>query len=448
MTTPQQPASAVDGFLERKFQLRQLGSNFKQEVIAGITTFLAMVYSAVAVPAMFADAGFSQESVFVATVLMTAFGSFLIGYWANLPMAIGGDIALCAFIAYSLVLSQGMPPATALACIFALGIVFLLFSISGARAWMLKNLPSSVAHGTGIGIGLFLLLIAASNVKMVVASGTAIPIKFGDFASLPVLATLFGLFLVIALEAIHVKGGILLVMVLLTVFGLVFDPNVKYAGFFKAPSFGEHSHLLGFDLKQLLNPQLLPIIFALTMTSVFDATGTIRAVAGQAGLVQPDGTIKGGNRALTSDSLATVTSGLLGTVPGAVYIESAAGTAAGGKTGLTAITVAVLFLAVLFFQPLALLVPSYATAPALMYVGLLMLGNVKELNFQDKIGFMAGLVSAVFIILSANIVTGIMLGFVSLVIGRVVTRDWSRLNFGTVVIAVLLFVYYVSGLAI
>lgn len=435
-------------FIERKFEVSKLGTSLKQEIIAGITTFLAMVYSAVAVPSMLADVGFSQESVFIATVLMTAFGSILIGYCANLPMAIGGDIALCAFIAYSLVGAQGMPPATALACIFALGIVFLIFSVSGARAWMLRNLPSSVAHGTGIGVGLFLLLIAASNVHMVIPSGTAIPIKFGDFSSLPVLLTLLGLFLVIALEAIHVKGGILIVMIFLTIVGVVFDPNVQYSGLLKIPSFGEKSHFLGFDLESLLDPKLLPIIFALTMTSVFDATGTIRAVAGQAGLVKADGTIKGGNAALTSDSLSTVVSGLVGTIPAAVYIESAAGTAAGGRSGITAITVGVLFLFILLFQPIALLVPTYATAPALMYVGLLMLGNVKELNFKDQVGFMSGLISAVFIILSANIVTGIMLGFCSIVIGRVVTRDWARLNVGTVLIAIGLFAYYVSGLAL
>ena len=192
----------------------------------------------------------------------------------------------------------------------------------------------------------------------------------------------------------------------------------------------------------------LPIVFALVMTAVFDATGTIRAVAGQADLLDKDGQIINGGKALTSDSVSSLFSGLFGTAPAAVYIESAAGTAAGGKTGITAIVVGVLFLLMLFFQPLAFLVPGYATAPALMYVGLLMLSNVSKLDFDDFVGAMSGLVCAVFIVLTANIVTGIMLGFAALVIGRIVSGDVKKLNIGTIIIAIVLVAFYAGGWAI
>lgn len=222
----------------------------------------------------------------------------------------------------------------------------------------------------------------------------------------------------------QIKGGILWVIIAITLIGLAVDPNVTFNGeLFKMPSFGEQSLFLQLDLTGALQPAILPVVFALVMTAVFDATGTIRAVAGQANLLDKDGQIINGGKALTSDSVSSLFSGLFGTAPAAVYIESAAGTAAGGKTGITAIVVGVLFLLMIFFQPLATLVPNYATAPALMYVGLLMLSNVSKLDFNDFIGAMSGLVCAVFIVLTANIVTGIMLGFACLVIGRLISGD-------------------------
>ncbi len=196
------------------------------------------------------------------------------------------------------------------------------------------------------------------------------------------------------------------------------------------------------------NPVVLPIVLALVMTAIFDATGTIRAVAGQANLLDKDDNIVGGGRALTSDSVSSMFAGVVGGAPAAVYIESAAGTAAGGKTGLTATIVGVLFLFMVFLAPLSYLVPAYATAPALMYVGLLMLSNVAKLDFNDKVDAMAGLTCAVFIILSCNIVTGIMLGFVTLVIGRICSGEWRKLKVGVLAITLGLVVFYMGGWAI
>ena len=430
------------------FNFEERGSNVRQEVIAGLTTFLAMVYSIFVVPGMLSQAGFPAESVFIATCLVSGLGSILIGLWANAPMAIGSAISLTAFTAFSLVLGQGISIPVALGAIFLMGIVFTLISVTGVRSWILRNLPSSIAHGAGIGIGLFLLLIAATNVKLVINSGIDIPVKMGEFTSFPVMMSLLGLASIIGLERLKVKGSILWVIIVITIIALIFDPNVKYSGFFKMPSFGENSLFLELDVMGALNAAILPVVFALVMTAIFDATGTIRAVAGQANLLDKDGQILNGGRALTSDSLGSVLSGLFGTAPAAVYIESAAGTAVGGKTGLTAVVVGIGFLLMLFFQPLAGLVPSYATAPALMYVGLLMLSNVSKLDFDDFVGAMSGLVCAVFIVLTANIVTGIMLGFAALVIGRIVSGDIKRLNVGTVIIAIVLVAFYAGGWAL
>ena len=439
------------GGLDGYFKISQRGSSVKQEVVAGLTTFLAMVYSVIVVPSMLGAAGFNQGAVFIATCLVAAFGSLLMGLWANLPMAIGCAISLTAFTAFSLVLGQGISIPVALGAVFLMGVVFTAITVTGVRQWILTNLPSGIAHGTGIGIGLFLLLIAANGVGLVVQNPHAgLPVALGEFTSLPVLMSIIGLAAIFGLEKRQVPGGILLVIVAISIFSLIFDPNVTYQGLFAMPSFGgEGESLLGtMDIMGALNPVVIPSVLALVMTAIFDATGTIRAVAGQAKLLDKDGQIIDGGKALTSDSVSSIFAGFVGGAPAAVYIESAAGTAAGGKTGLTATVVGGLFVLLLFLSPLSYLVPAYATAPALMYVGLLMMSNVSKLDMADSVDALSGLMCAVFIVLTGNIVTGIMLGFGSLVIGRVVSGEAKRLNVGTVIIAIVLVAFYAGGWAI
>ncbi|MCL1146054.1 NCS2 family permease [Shewanella sp. 10N.261.52.F9] len=452
MKSDQAQASATtpnDSFLDRYFNISARGSTLRREVIAGLTTFLAMVYSVIVVPNMLGAAGFDTGAVFVATCLIAAFGSLLMGLWANLPMAIGCAISLTAFTAFSMVLGQGISIPVTLGAIFLMGIVFTLVSVTGVRQWVLTNLPKGIAHGTGIGIGLFLLLIATNSVKLIVANETGLPVALGDIHSLPVIATVIGLAATIGLERRGMPGGILLVIIALSIFGLIFDPSVTYQGLFALPDLMSDKSLIGqLDIMGALNPVVLPIVLALVMTAIFDATGTIRAVAGQAELLDDKDNIIGGGKALTSDSVSSIFAGAVGGAPAAVYIESAAGTAAGGKTGLTATIVGLLFLLMMFLAPLSYLVPAYATAPALMYVGLLMLSNVTKLDFNDKVDAMAGLTCAVFIILSCNIVTGIMLGFVTLVIGRICSGEWRQIKLGVLAITIGLVAFYMGGWAI
>ena len=436
--------------LDNYFEITERGSTVRQEVIAGVTTFMAMVYSVIVVPSMLGIAGFDPGAVFIATCLIAAFGSLLMGLWAKLPMAIGCAISLTAFLAFSLVLGQGVSIPVALGAVFLMGVVFTGITVTGIRQWILTNLPFGIAHGTGIGIGLFLLLIAANGVGLVIKNPhEGLPIALGEFTSLSVLMSVIGLAAILGLEKLRVPGGILLVIVAISVFGLIFDPNVVYQGIFAMPQFGGENSLIGtMDVMGALNPMILPTVFALVMTAIFDATGTIRAVAGQANLLDKDGQIINGGKALTSDSVSSVFAGMVGGAPAAVYIESAAGTAAGGKTGLTATVVGGLFLCMLFLAPLSYLVPAYATAPALMYVGLLMMSNVSKLDLKDSVDAMSGLMCAVFIVLTSNIVTGIMLGVLVLVIGRLTSGDWKKLNLGTVIITITLVAFYVGGWAI
>ena len=458
--TPAQPTVGVgatrdfgtQGVIDRYFGISTQGSTQRREIVAGVTTFLAMVYSVFVVPGMLGKAGFDTSAVFVAVCLTTAFGSLLMGLWAKLPIAIGCAISLTAFTAFGLVLGKGISPSVALGAVFLMGLVFTGISVTGIRSWILRNLPTGVAHGTGIGIGLFLLLIASNDVGLVIRNpGGGLPLALGHIGAFPVIMSVIGLAAIFGLEKRRVPGGILLVVVAISAIGLAFDPSVTYHGIFALPSLSApgHTSLIGaMDIKGALSVAVLPSVFALVMTAVFDATGTIRAVAGQAGQLDQNGRIVNGGRALTADSLSSIFSGFLGGAPAAAYIESSVGVAAGAKTGLAAAVVGVLFLVVMFFSPLAGLVPSYATAPALMYVGLLMLSNVSKLHMDDMVDAMSGLVTAVFIVLTANIVTGIMLGFATLVIGRVVSGEFRKLNVGTVAIAVVLAAFYLGGWAI
>ncbi|CAG2157148.1 NCS2 family permease [Cupriavidus numazuensis] len=442
----------VKNKLDAYFQITARGSTQRQELVAGVTTFMAMVYAVFVVPGMLGKAGFDTSAVFVAVCLTTAFGSLLMGVWAKLPIAIGCAISLTAFMAFGLVLGQGLSPAVALGAVFLMGVVFTAISVTGVRSWILRNLPAGVAHGAGIGIGLFLLLIASNDVGLVVKnSGAGLPVALGKITAFPVVMSVLGLAAIFGLERRRVPGGILLVIVAISVLGLIFDPAVKFTGVFALPSLSApgHQSLIGaMDIRGALSAAVLPSVLALVMTAVFDATGTIRAVAGQAGQLDANGHIRNGGRALTADSVSSIFSAIFGGAPAAAYIESTVGVAAGAKTGLTAVVVGLLFLAVMFFSPLAGLVPSYATAPALMYVGLLMLSSVSRLHMDDLVDALAGLVCAVFIVLTCNIVTGIMLGFCTLVVGRIVAGEWRKLNVGTVAIAVALAAFYAGGWAI
>ncbi|MFZ2486036.1 MAG: NCS2 family permease [Candidatus Rickettsiella isopodorum] len=449
MINPKNPKKSV---LNNYFKISERASSFRQEVLAGLTTFLAMLYSVIVIPNMLKLAGFPSIPTFVTTCLVASFGSLLMGLWANLPMAIGCAVSLTAFTTFGIVLTQHISISVALGAVFWVGVLFTIISVTGIRSWILRNLPLGVACGIGIGIGLFLLLIAASSVGLVIKNPMqGLPMRLGVFNSFPVLMTLLGLAIIFGLERRGVPGGVLWVIVFISLLGLLFDPKVKYQGLFAFPHLFNpqtHSLFLHLDIIGALQPMVLPSVLALVLTAIFDATGTIHAVATQANLLKKNQPMKNESKALIADSVSSIFASLIGASPAAVYIESAAGAAVGGKTGLTATVVGLLFLLTLFISPLSYLVPAYATAPALMYVGLLMLSNVTKLNFADFIDALSGLLCAVFVVLTCNIVTGIMLGFSSLVIGRVCAGEWRQLTPGTVAIALILVLFYVSGWAI
>ncbi|MBW6099145.1 NCS2 family permease [Escherichia coli] len=299
LQTPDAPKP--QGALDNYFKITARGSTVRQEVLAGLTTFLAMVYSVIVVPGMLGKAGFPPAAVFVATCLVAGFGSLLMGLWANLPMAIGCAISLTAFTAFSLVLGQQISVPVALGAVFLMGVIFTAISVTGVRtgSYVIYRWVSLTVQG--IGIGLFLLLIAANGVGMVIKNPIeGLPVALGAFTSFPVMMSLLGLAVIFGLEKCRVPGGILLVIIAISIIGLIFDPAVKYHGLVAMPSLtGEDGKSLIFslDIMGALQPTVLPSVLALVMTAVFDATGTIRAVAGQANLLDKDNQIINGGKA-------------------------------------------------------------------------------------------------------------------------------------------------------
>ncbi len=288
-----EPSLKQSSKLETWFSITVRGSSLRQEIIADLTTFLAMVYSVIVVPKMLGQAGFPPDAVFVATCLVAGTGSIVMGIWANLPLAIGCAISLTAFTAFNLMTREDMSIPVALGAVFLMGVLFTIISVTGIRGWILRHLPTGIAQGTGIGIGLFLLLIAASGVNLVVKnSNVGLPVMLGDITSFPVVMTLLGLATIIGLEKMRVPGSILLTIIAISVAGVIFDPAIRYQGWFALPTLNDgqgKSLFLSMDVRGALSLSLMPGVLALVMTAVFDATGTIRAVAGQANLLDERG---------------------------------------------------------------------------------------------------------------------------------------------------------------
>ena len=263
------PSARTGGSLDAWFKISARGSTVRQEIVAGLTTFLAMVYSVIVVPGMLGKAGFPPAAVFVSTCLVAGVGSLVMGLWANLPLAIGCAISLTAFTAFSLVLGQQISIPVALGAVFLMGVLFTVISATGIRSWILRNLPQGVAHGTGIGIGLFLLLIAANGVGMVIKNPIeGLPVALGTFTSFPVLMSLLGLAVIFGLEKRRVPGGILLVIITISIIGLIFDPTVKYHGLVAMPSLtGEDGKSLIFSIEcqtKIVSGSFIPDYLSIT----------------------------------------------------------------------------------------------------------------------------------------------------------------------------------------
>lgn len=395
--------------LDKYFKLGEHGTTVRTEVLAGLTTFLTMAYIMFVNPSILGDAGMPKGSVFVATCLIAALGSVLMGLYANYPIAIAPGMGLNAYFAYVVVLGMGYTWQAALGAVFVSGCLFLLVTIFRIRDQIINGIPASIRVAITVGIGLFLALIALKSAGVVVESKATL-VTLGDLHSPSVILFTLGFFLIVVLDRLRVPGAILIGILAVTVASFIFGGN-QFQGVFSAPP-SIAPTFLQLDIKTALSSGFLNVVLVFFLVELFDATGTLMGVAKRAGLLVP-GKMERFHRSLLADSGAIFAGSLLGTSSATAYVESASGVQAGGRTGLTAVTVAVLFLACLFIAPLAGSVPAYATAPALLFVACLMLKELTEVDWADTTEAIPAAITAVMMPFTYSIANGLAFGFIS-----------------------------------
>lgn len=410
----------MTGILDNMFKLKEHGSSVKIEVVAGMTTFVTMAYIIFVNPAMLSDAGMPKEAAFAATVWGAAITTLFMGLWAKMPIALAPGMGINAFFAYTVVLGMGLPWQTALGAVFISGVVFLLLSLTKLREKIIHAVPLNLKLSITVGIGLFIAFIGFKNAGIVVADPVTF-VTMGNVKNPAVLLSLLGLLIIAALEARHVRGSILLGILVTSVLGMIagIGPVPHSMGdvlSLNTPSF--MPTFLQLDIMAALKYGLFTVLFTMTMVDLFDSMGTIIGLSRKAGLMKEDGSIEGLNRALVADSCGTILSGLLGTPAVTSYVESSTGIAQGGRTGLTAVVVGVLFLVSLVFAPLIGIVQSYATAPALIVVGTLMIQEARNINFSEMADALPAFLTIITMPLTGSIATGFGMGFISYVLIR------------------------------
>ena len=419
--------------LERLFQLNAHNTNVRTELLAGLTTFLTMAYILFVNPSILGETGMDKGAVFVATCLAAAFGSAVMGLIANYPIALAPGMGLNAFFTYTVVMGMGHTWQVALGAVFLSACLFFLLSIFKIREWIINSIPLELRSAIAAGIGLFLALIALQNAG-IVAANPATMVGLGDLSSPAALLAILGFFLIIGMEALRITGAVLISILVVTGLSIALGVS-EFGGVVSMPP-SLAPTFMQLDIAGALDVGLISVIFAFLFVDLFDNSGTLIAVAKKAGLMRKDGHLPKMGRALIADSTAALGGSLLGTSTTTSYIESAAGVSAGGRTGLTAIVVAVLFLFALFFAPLAGSVPAFATAPALLFVAVLMASGMAEIEWSDITVAAPVVVTALAMPLTYSIATGIAFGFITWVAAKTLAGRFRELNGMLVALAI------------
>lgn len=420
--------------LEKLFKLSEHNTSLKTEVIAGFTTFLTMAYIIFVNPSMLSATEMDPGAVFVATCLAAAIGCFIMGFYANYPVALAPGMGLNAFFTYVVVLDMGYTWQVALGAVFLSGICFTALSLFKIREWIINSIPLPMRKGIAAGIGLFLALIALKNAGIVVQNPATL-VSLGDVTELPAALASLGFFLIIALAHYRVKGGVMIAILAVTAIGIILG-DVEYSGIISMPP-SVAPTFMQMDIAGAFNVGMISVIFAFLFVDLFDTSGTLIAVADKAKLLDEKGNLPRLNRALLADSGASIAGSMLGTSTTTSYIESVAGVAEGGRTGLTAVVVGLLFLLALFFAPLAGMVPAYATAGALLYVAVLMVGGLKDINWDDITEAAPVVTIAIMMPLTFSIANGIAIGFITYAAIKVFSGKAKELSASVWFLAVL-----------
>lgn len=420
--------------LDSYFKLGEHGTTVKREVLAGCTTFLTMAYITFINPAILSDAGMDFGAVFVATCVAAAFGTLVMGLYANYPIALAPGMGLNAFFTYGVVLGLGYAWQTALGAVFLSGVIFVILSLLPVREWLINSIPRTLKMAISAGIGLFLGIIALENAGIVVDHPATL-VTMGDMTAAPAILAMLGFVIIVALSRRQVPGAVIIGILAVTGLGVAFGIT-EWKGLVSVPP-DPSPTLLALDIVGALEVSLLAVVFTFLFVDLFDTAGTLVGVAHRAGLLDDEGKLPRLRKALLADSTATVVGAGLGTSSTTSYIESAAGVNAGGRTGLTAVVVAILFLLCLFFSPLAQTVPAYATAPALLYVACLMTRGLAEIDWEDATEYAPAVITAIAMPLTYSIADGLGLGFICYALMKVTSGKISECPPAVMVIAAL-----------
>lgn len=419
--------------LERLFQLQVHNTTVRTEVLAGITTFLTMSYIIFVNPEILSSTGMDRNAVFVATCLAAAIGTLVMALVANWPIGMAPGMGLNAFFAFTIVGAMGYTWQQALGAVFISGAIFMILTISGIRSWLIRGIPRSLQSAIAAGIGLFLAIIALGSSQIVVGN-PATKVALGDLTAAPALFAILGFFIIAALDAMRIRGAILVGILVVTVLSMFTGHNTFQGVVSAPPSIAPTFFQL--DIMGALHTGFVHIILVLVLVEVFDATGTLIGVAKRAQLI-PEGKPNRLGRALFADSTAIIAGSALGTSSTTAYVESASGVQAGGRTGLTALTVAVLFLLSLFLAPLAGSVPAYATAPALLYVASLMLREIAEIEWAEVTEAVPAALTAIMMPFTYSIANGLAFGFISYVALKLMSGKFRDIHPATLLVAIL-----------
>jgi AGZA family xanthine/uracil permease-like MFS transporter len=435
------------------FNFKAHQTNLRTEVIAGLTTFAAMAYILVVNPMILGNAGMDPQGVIWATALAAAIGCFLMAFLANYPIALAPGMGTNAYFAFIIVLGMGIPWQAALSLTFWNGIIFLIFSVTGVRKRMIEAVPKGLQVGIQAGIGFFIALLGMKAAGLVEASPATI-ITHGDFTNPVVLLALGGLFAICVLTVWRVPGAIILSMIAVTVCSLfIIDPSSAVDAPTPLASIPESivglpsgfgNTFLQLDwLYPFTHPGSLQVLFVLLILDLFDSVGTIIGLSRRANLLDENEQLPKANRALSADAIATVTGALFGTSTTTSYVESAAGIEAGGRTGFTSIVVGICFLIAPCFYPLIAAVPMIATAPALIFVGLLMGEGLRHVPYDDYTERVTAILTAITIPLFFSVTHGIAIGFLLYIFLRVTSGKAKTLNWMTYIIGAVFVMFYV-----
>lgn len=428
------------GFLERTFKLSLHKTDKKTEILAGITTFMTMAYILVVNPIILSNTGMNKEALFTATCLASAVATLIMAFLANYPFALAPGMGLNAFFAFSVVLGMNYSWQFALTAVLVEGIIFILLTMFNIREAIINCIPINIKHAVSVGIGLFIAFIGLSGAGIVVDNPDTL-VSLGSIKDPSVIVALLGLVITGILLAKGVKGALLIGILVSTAIGIplgVTPMPTKIASL--PPSLAPIA--FKFDFSKLFTLDMLIVVFTFLFVDLFDTLGTLVGVASKADMLDKDGRLPKAKQALFADAIGTTFGAVVGTSTVTTYVESASGVAEGGKTGLTSLTTAILFLVALLFSPILTIVPSAATAPALIIVGLFMMSPILKINLDDFTEAIPAFLTIIMMPLTYSIAEGLVFGMLSYVFLKALTGKSKEVSPVMYVLAVLFIVKF------